>query len=246
MLIDIQKANFTVPQLAQPIIKHLTYQIYERDFMIILGGNGSGKSSLIKMMDKRYSLSSGDIILENRSIRKYGQKKFYRTVKTLTQNPEDSLFSSLSILENFLILKQQYNPNFLRIRDQKERELLAEYLSPFNQKLAGSLDATVNSLSGGEKQALALALTVFYPPKVLLLDEHTSALDPKTARVIMELTQKTVEKFHITCILTTHDLDIAEKYGNRLLALKNGEIYRQYDGHDKTQVGKTELLAACY
>ncbi len=246
ILININNVSLTFAELERPIISDLSYQVKTGDFVVILGSNGSGKSSLIKMIDQRYPVSKGNILLSERNIKNYPLKEFHHIVKTLTQNADDSLFTSLTVLENFLIVKQQYEPHLFSLRAKHEREFLADYLSAFNVNLANKLEGTVSMLSGGEKQALALALTVLYPPKILLLDEHTSALDPKTAENIMALTQKTVEKTHITCMLTTHDLDIAERYGNRLLALKNGMIHQQYDGVAKTQVSKAELLTACY
>jgi putative ABC transport system ATP-binding protein len=246
LLINIKNISLRFPGVERDILSELTYEVYENDFIIVLGSNGSGKSSLIKLLDKRYVATQGDIFLSERLLEDYRNKEFHHAVKTLTQNADESLFTSLSVLENYLLAKQQQQTNLLTIRHKNERLFLAEYLQPFNPNLASKLDMTVDKLSGGEKQSLALALTVLYPPKVLLLDEHTSALDPKTANSIMLLTQKIIQKFNITCILTTHDLEIAEHFGNRILALKQGKIYQKFDQELKDSTTRHDLLAACY
>jgi putative ABC transport system ATP-binding protein len=104
----------------------------------------------------------------------------------------------------------------------------------------------VDRLSGGERQALTLALSVLYPPSILLMDEHTSALDPKAAQQLMMLTQRVVTEHRITCLLTTHDLDIALEYGNRILALRQGEVFHSIENDKKTGLSQQDLLAVCY
>lgn len=113
----------------------------------------------------------------------------------------------------------------------------------YNPNLASKLDATIDTLSGGEKQVLALALCLLQPPKLLLLDEHTSALDPKTSQQIMALTYAMVKKNNITCMMTTHDLDIAMKFGNRILVLRDGNVHKTFDENEKILITKEKLMA---
>jgi putative ABC transport system ATP-binding protein len=145
-----------------------------------------------------------------------------------------------------LIVQQQYHSNLFSFKEKQDREFFADYLLAYNPNLSSKLDQTIDKLSGGEKQALALALTVLHPPKFLLLDEHTSALDPKSAEQLMSLTDAIIKKHKITCILTTHDLAIAEQYGNRLIALRNGKIYRCIEVDEKKILSQQELFATCY
>ena len=245
-LLEINNATLTFPGVEKPILSKINYTVYESDIILILGSNGSGKSSLLKLLDKRYQPTTGDITLTGNSLRTCPPKKFNHSIKTLTQNCHETLFTSLTILENYLLVKQQYEPALFAIQQQAERQFFADYIVKFNPNLGSKLDQVVEQLSGGEKQALALALTVLYPPQILLLDEHTSALDPKSAEHLMQLTYETVTEHRITCLMTTHDLSIAEKYGNRILALKNGEIYQIIDQHDKPAFSQNHLLAACY
>ncbi len=245
-LLDIHSVSLTFPGVERPILSNITYAVQTGDFVIVLGSNGSGKSSLLKLIDQRYQPSSGKINLDGKLLTSYRDKSFHCAVKTLTQNYHESLFTSLTVLENYLLIRQQYEPNLLAIKTQHESEFLQTYLSQFNTNLSSKLNQIVDQLSGGEKQALALALTVLYPPRILLLDEHTSALDPKSAEQLMSMTQQITEKYHITCILTTHDLAIAEQYGNRILALRNGKIHHRIENDKKQDFNQENLLAACY
>lgn len=245
-LLDIQNVSLQFPQLDQPILNNINYSVCAEDFVIILGSNGSGKSSLFKLVDGRYDPSAGKIFLDEKLLTHYSEKQFSRSVKTLTQSCHDSLFMSLTVLENYLLVKQQYEANLFSLRHASERNFLINYLLQFNPNLVTKLDQPVEYLSGGEKQALALALIVLYPPRILLLDEHTSALDPKSAENLMSLTQRIVKQHKITCMLTTHDLAIAEQYGNRILALKNGKVHHCIEQDEKIQLAQAYLLAACY
>jgi len=235
-MIVIENISLHFAGTAYPVLDKINYQINVADFVVVLGSNGSGKSSLLKLLDKRYQASSGNITLDNKLLSNYSAKEFSRCVKTLSQNTHESLFSSLTVYENYLLVNNE----------KSDREHLKKYLLKFNVNLAQKLDQMVDQLSGGEKQALALALTVLHPPRLLLLDEHTSALDPKSAENIITLTRNIIREYNITCLLTTHDLSIAEQYGNRVLALKNGKIYKCIEQQDKLKINQEILLAVCY
>ena len=272
------------------ILHNINYTINDSDFIILLGSNGAGKSSLLKLLDQRYTPTSGKITLENKSITKYSEKDFSKTIITLTQNPQDSLFCSLTVLENCaLASKRQQNclsirnffksvrlgiyrngrgcrtaspstgtyfpvqvntqPGAKKLRilpNNKNRDFFRNYLMEFNKNLSTKLDVMANSLSGGEQQTLALALSVLHPPKILLLDEHTSALDPKTAANLLDITNRVVKKHKITCILSTHNLETAVNFGNRILALSNGKIFKCFEYEEKEKLTTTDLLKICY
>jgi putative ABC transport system ATP-binding protein len=245
-LVNFDHVSLTTTHMDRPILANISYQIYQGDFIVLLGSNGSGKSSLLKLLNRQYHATSGEIRFNNQRLSEYSATSFSRYIKTLTQHCDESLFSSLTLLDNYLLVKQQYESNLFSVRDKHDREFLADYLQNFNPNLANKLDQTVSQLSGGEKQALALALTVLYPPQLLLLDEHTSALDPKTGEQIMSLTNDIIHKHNITCILTTHDLNIARQYGNKILALKQGQMHLQMEHDGKSAMTETHLLAECY
>lgn len=245
-LLSIKDVSLHLASIDKPILRDINYQIFDKDFIIILGSNGSGKSSLLKCLDRRYQPTSGNIFLEEKLLSKFSVKQFSQKVITLTQNPHESLFCSLTIFENYLLVRQCRDRNLFSINNRHAREFFAEYLQEFNSNLSHKLDQVVEKLSGGEKQALALALSVLYPPEILLLDEHTSALDPKSAKQLMELTQRVIANHRITSILATHDLDIARNFGNRILALRQGVILRQINSEEKNTLNKEEMLVACY
>jgi putative ABC transport system ATP-binding protein len=223
---------------SRPLIQHLSYQIEKGDFIILLGSNGSGKSSFLKLLSRQYHASAGEIDFFKRAISTYSVKEFSQLVGVLTQNSADSLFASLTLYENYLLVQKKS----FHFHPAENKNQLANYLLNFNINLSKKLDLTVDQLSGGERQAFALSLRLLHPPALLLLDEHTSALDPKTSDQIMQLTQKMIHQYHITCILTTHDLDIALKYGNRIILLHNGEIHKTIDAEEKKLLTKNELI----
>lgn len=236
--IQIKNISLTFPGLEIPVLSDINYEINAHDFIIVLGSNGSGKSSLLKLLDRRYIPTSGTILFNQQSLEKIPSKIITKKIITLTQNTEDSLFGSLTVFENYLLIHPSHS--------KKDRDYFAFYIQDFNPNLPNKLDQLVEKLSGGEKQALALALRVLYPPEILLLDEHTSALDPKSAERLMAVTERVVSENHITCILTTHDLDIALQYGNRILALRQGKIYQSIDADKKKILNQQELLMQCY
>jgi putative ABC transport system ATP-binding protein len=246
VVLAVQHLSLTFPGIEKPVLNNIDYEIREQDFVVILGSNGSGKSSLLKCLNRHYQACSGNVLLAGKCVTKYQDKTLRRDLKTLTQNADDSLFLSLTVFENYLLIKNTFEFSFFPRRESRLREFFAEYLVKFNPNLPEKLNQLSESLSGGEKQALTLALTMLYPPKILLLDEHTSALDPKSAAALMLLTRALALQHKITCVLTTHDLAIAEAYGNRILALRHGKIYQQIDCDVKDKFDQKELLAACY
>jgi putative ABC transport system ATP-binding protein len=245
-LLNLQQVGLTLAGVTAPILNNIDYDIHQNDFVILLGSNGSGKSSLLKIIDRRFDATQGCISLNDQEVRKYPPKEFHRRIITLTQNCMDSLFSTLTVFENCLLARACRETALLRMRAHSEHLFFESYLERFNVNLADKLEVIVSSLSGGEQQALALALNVLDPPQVLLLDEHTSALDPLSAEHVMQLTQQVINEHQITCILSTHDLEIALNYGDRILALDHGEILTRIEKKEKSMLTQQDLREACY
>ena len=214
--------------------------------MIILGSNGSGKSSLLKLIDHRYAASHGKVLLDHKPISSYSNKALAKFLITLTQNPLDSLFGGLTVYENCCIAFEPAEHGEEKLNAHERKKFFEHYLADFNSNLPKHLSHLVSSLSGGEQQSLALAMACLARPKLLLLDEHTSALDPYAADRLMAITAEMVERYGITCLLTTHNLSIAEKYGSRLLAIQNGKIVRDYDAEEKSKMRAEDLREVCY
>lgn len=246
-LLELQNIGLAFNGLNKAILHNVNYRINAGEFVILLGSNGSGKSSLLKLIDRRYRATKGLIKLNGENIAHYAAQTFCNQVITLTQNCADSLFPSLSVLENCILSKQRYETKLLRLSvTTKERDFFENYLQQFNANLAGKLSITAGLLSGGEQQALALALSVLSKPKILLLDEHTSALDPQSAARLMQITEQVIREHRITCILSTHDLDLALNYGDRILALGNGAVLKCIELEEKRTVQLQDLLKMCY
>lgn len=242
-LININNVGLRFSGSAKPALQQITYQITQGDFIILLGSNGSGKSSLLKILQREYAPQSGSVTLMEKPISSFSDREFRQRVAVLKQDCEDSLFPSLSVYENYLLMSHKKS---IFLRDGAERNFLKEYLLEYNPNLSHKLDIPVTQLSGGEKQTLALAFCLLQPPDVLLLDEHTSALDPRTSSQIMRLTQKMISQHRMTCILTTHDLDIAMEYGNRILMLSDGRVQYVIDDKEKGRLTRDELIRYYY
>lgn len=226
------------------IIRNFSAQINPGDFVVLLGGNGSGKSTLLKLLNRSYQYTSGDITYKNKSLHSYNQQTLRRELITLTQFTTDSIFADLTIEENAILIENALHPHLF---DQNEfLSELPHYLLSFHPTLAKALKTRMKNLSGGEQQIAAFALYLRHQPDVLLLDEHTSALDPKKSDYVMTFTQARVLEKKITCLMTTHQLDYALKYGNRLMAIREGELIFDADAKKKATLTMPDLLQYCY
>lgn len=214
----LELSNLNLQIANKLIINNISFNLKKGDFLVLLGSNGCGKSSLLKLIYKQFSPTAGSIIFNGQNILRYDGQSFYQKIKFLNQDCNDALFTQLTVLENFKLITKDY-----KLSDKA----IASYLSDFNPNLKAKLNNQAGTLSGGEKQALALALFMFNPPDLLLLDEHTSALDPNSANKIMELTNNIITTKGITCIMTTHNLNLAKHYGNKIMVMKEGNVCTQ-------------------
>ena len=242
----IENVSLRFPQAERPILQNISYSIEYGDRIILLGGNGSGKSSLLKLINRTYRPSSGKIFLKQKELSTVNNQLLSQRVVTVTQDLRDSLFYNLTVLENCLLWETRFKKISFQISKRHESNFYRDYLADFHFQLPKKLDVCVAALSGGERQSLVLALCLLHPPELLLLDEHTSALDPKIAANLILHTEKLLAEKSITCILTTHNLEIALKYGNRLLALAEGQIRLCADGAEKSQLTTDQVLERCY
>ena len=229
--------NISLKFGVQHVLSDINLNVDKNEIVIMLGSNGSGKSSLLKLIDRRYALQKGSLTIDDIAIEKYSQKNLAQTIITLTQNPLDSLFPKLTVKENCLLACY---------RAENSHTAFEDHLAQFNPKLVSHLNTLSGNLSGGEQQALVLALACLAKPKILLLDEHTSALDPHTAENLMQLTQEKIKAHGITCIISTHQLEHALQYGDRLIALKNGMILKDYSKKEKMTLSLEKIRQECY
>ena len=240
-LIEFKKTCFVVGE--KEIINHISTTINSGDFVVVLGGNGSGKSTLLKLLNRTYQHTSGHIIFKNKEIESYNFKELRQEMVTMTQFISDSLFLDLTIEENALLIESSYaNAMHQAFHKKKLLAELPDYLSKFNPRLVKSLKTKTKYLSGGEQQILAFALYLRRQPDLLLLDEPTSALDPKKSDHVMAFISKIIAEKQITCLMTTHQLDYALKYGNRLIAIRDGELVFDANAPEKAQLSMADFF----
>lgn len=227
----VDKISYTVPGMGRPVLDKVSLTLNPGDFLIVLGSNGSGKSSLLKCLNGSTAVSTGAIYLDKEDVTEQNGEQIAKTVATLVQSIDQSTYGGLTVEEN------------LRLVTKQAASSLGSFLSRFHPDLLHKLSTPVHRLSGGQRQCLALALCLLREPKLLLLDEHTSALDPKTAKDVMKITdQLHREHSQLSIVMTTHSLDDALSYGNRLLVMRRGEVVFEARGKEKEQLTKRELL----
>ena len=166
-----------------------------------------------------------------------------QSIITLTQDLNLSTFSEMTVLENCLISMERKRRFSFALSTKKERERIAKYLGEFNENLVDKLNDPISSLSGGERQTVAFAMSLWSFPSLLLLDEHTSALDPYMAKKLMHLTHEKALQQGITTVMTTHQLDDALQYGNRLIIMRQGKIALDVRSSEKQKLTKNDLLS---
>lgn len=245
-LCRLEGIDLKFPGADRPILKNINYSIQPGDRIILLGSNGSGKSSLLKLLNRTHQPSHGKIYFKQKNLQTYTTQNLSQSIVTFTQDLRDCLFFDLTVIENCLLWETRFQKNFLKIGQQADSAFFKTYLAEFHKQLPNKMQTKVSSLSGGERQSLVLGLCLHHPPDLLLLDEHTSALDPKIAANLIAYTEKLIIEKSITAVIATHNLDIALHNGNRLLALSAGEIRLQADGQQKQQLTEEEILEKCY
>lgn len=225
------------------IYKDLSLEINSGDFITIIGSNGAGKSTLLNIISGLTNHDNGNIFLENKSIGSLPEFKRTKKIGRVFQNPELGTIPSMTILENMSMAFNKNNPFGFSFGLRSDKiEFFKELLKTLDLGLENSLNTKVSLLSGGQRQALTLLMVSLCEPKLLLLDEHTAALDPKTSEIIMKLTDKIVSKNNTTTLMVTHNLSHAINYGNRIIMFHNGEIILDLSGNEKKLLTKEKIL----
>lgn len=217
--------------------------IRDHEFVSVVGSNGSGKTSLLNIICGSIGVDSGNIIVNGTDIT--GKKDFLRQRKIgrVYQDPSKGTCPSMNILENMSLADNKGEGYGLTKGVNKARiEEYRESLKQLNLGLEDKLYTKVGSLSGGQRQALALLMSTMTPIEFLILDEHTAALDPKTAEIIMELTDKIVREKKVTTIMVTHNLRYAVEYGDRILMMHQGNAVLDKAGEEKKAINTEEIM----
>lgn len=217
--------------------------IEEGQFVAVVGSNGSGKTSLLNIICGSIDVDQGNIIVNGTDIT--GKKDYlrHRKIGRVYQDPSKGTCPSMTILENMSIADNKGKPYGLTRGVKKSRiSYYKELLGQLNLGLEDKLYTKVGSLSGGQRQAVSLLMATMTPIDFLILDEHTAALDPKTAEIIMELTDKIVREKKVTTIMVTHNLRYAVEYGNRLIMMHEGKAILDKAGKEKETVNTEEIM----
>lgn len=218
--------------------------INKNEFVSIVGSNGSGKTSLLNIICGSILIDKGQIIVGGKDITDLKDFKRYNTIGRVYQDPAMGTCPDMTILENMSLSDNKGKPFNLSIGTNKKRiDHYREALEQLNLGLENKINTKVGELSGGQRQAMALLMSTMTPIEFLILDEHTAALDPKTADVIMELTTKIVGEKKITTIMVTHNLRYAIKYGNRLIMMNQGKIALDQSNEEKYTIPTDRLLS---
>mgnify|MGYP003296437578 CR=1 FL=1 len=225
------------------VLNGIDLTLNEGDFVTVIGGNGAGKSTMLNMVAGVYPVDSGSIVIDGVDVTKLPEHKRAKYIGRVFQDPMTGTAADMQIVENLALASRRGKFRTLRPGvTKKEKAEYAEILKSLDLGLETRLTSKVGLLSGGQRQAITLLMATLKKPKVLLLDEHTAALDPKTAAKVLELTTEIVEKDNLTTIMITHNMKDAIAIGNRLIMMNDGKIIYDVSGEEKKNLTTADLL----
>ena len=221
----------------------LSLKLNEGDFVTVIGGNGAGKSTMLNAVAGVWPVDEGQIIIDGTDVTKLSEYKRAAYLGRVFQDPMTGTAATMGIEENLALAKRRGKTRFLRSGITKaEREEYKELLKILNLGLEDRLTSKVGLLSGGQRQALTLLMATLKKPSLLLLDEHTAALDPKTAKKVLDITEKIVARDNLTTMMVTHNMKDAINIGNRLIMMSDGKIIYDVKGEEKKKLKVADLL----
>lgn len=224
-------------------LQNIRLHLKKGEFVTVIGGNGAGKSTLMNVISGNLFSDTGNVLINGKNVGHLPEYKRSQYIGRVFQDPMAGTAPTMTIEENLAIAYARNKKRGLRRGVTKERqELFQEYLQTLNLGLEQRLNAKVGLLSGGERQALSLLMATFTEPDILLLDEHTAALDPARAELITSLTSEIVEKFELTTLMVTHNMQQALDMGNRLIMMDAGQIIFDVSGEEKKKLTIPDLL----
>lgn len=243
-LIDVSKTFMAGTVNQKQALSNVNLRIAPGDFVTVIGGNGAGKSTLLNVVAGVHQNEGGRVLLEGMDITKKPEYKRAAWLGRVFQDPMMGTAADMNIDENLALARRRGKRRGLGWQITKaEEDEYKEQLARLGLGLEGRMGTKVGLLSGGQRQALTLLMATLQRPKLLLLDEHTAALDPKTARKVLELTQQIVEKDQLTTLMITHNMKDAIRIGNRLVMMYEGRIIYDVQGEEKMQLHTSDLMA---
>ena len=244
-LIDISKTFNPNTVNEKKALNHLSLTLEDGDFATIIGSNGAGKSTMFNAICGTFFVDEGGVILDGEDITYVKEHHRSKYIGHLFQDPMKGTAPNMSIEENlalaYLRASKERGKFFSRIT-KKEKEMFRERLALLNMGLEDRMKNPVGLLSGGQRQALTLLMATLVTPKILLLDEHTAALDPATAEKVLDLTKRIVKEHNITCLMITHNMQSALDLGNRTIMMDSGNIVLDIKGEERENMTVDDML----
>ena len=224
-------------------LKNINLLLKDGDFVTVIGGNGAGKSTMLNAVAGVWPVDTGAILIDGENVTGLPDYRRARLVRRVFQDPMTGTAATMQIDENLALAKRRGKSRGLRWGvTAQEREEYKERLKILDLGLENRLTAKVGLLSGGQRQALTLLMATLQKPELLLLDEHTAALDPKTAEKVLGATERLVTRDHLTTLMVTHNRKHAIRYGNRLIMMHEGHIIYDVEGEEKKNLKVSQLL----
>ncbi|SHJ44110.1 ABC transporter ATP-binding protein [Parasporobacterium paucivorans] len=222
-------------------LDHMSLTLEEGDFVTIIGSNGAGKSTLFNAISGTIDIDEGSILLDGKDITFMKDYKRAYEISRIFQDPMKGTAPNMTIAENLALAYTRKAGKSIFPLNRKDMAYFYEILNMLDMGLENRLNTKMGVLSGGQRQAVSLLMTVISEPKLLLLDEHTAALDPAISKKILELTNYFVDKYHITTLMITHSVKDALENGNRMIALANGRIKQEFSAEEKKLLDPLQL-----
>ena len=242
-IIDIHKTFNAGTINEKRALQGVNLHLKPGDFVTVIGGNGAGKSTLMNSVSGAYPVDEGKILIDGMDVTHLPEYKRAKFIGRVFQDPMMGTAATMQIEENMALAARRGKVRTLRPGiTAKERKFYKEQLEILDLGLESRLTAKVGLLSGGQRQALTLLMAAMQKPKLLLLDEHTAALDPKTAAKVLDATQRIVEKDNLTTLMITHNMRDAIAYGNRLIMMYDGRVVVDVAGEEKKNLTVERLL----
>lgn len=242
-LYDIRKTFNPGTINEKKALNGVTITLEDGDFVTIIGGNGAGKSTTLNAVAGVWPVDAGYIKINGQNVTGLSEHQRSKFLGRVFQDPMTGTAATMEIQENLALAARRGQPRSLKWGiTKKERDEYRELLKTLELGLENRMTSKVGLLSGGQRQALTLLMATLKKPELLLLDEHTAALDPKTAAKVLELSDKIIEENHLTAMMVTHNMNDAIKHGNRLIMMNDGKIIYDVKGEEKKQLTVKDLL----
>ncbi|QWQ39173.1 ATP-binding cassette domain-containing protein [Gemella sp. zg-570] len=239
---NVNKTFFKNTNREHHALKNINLKINRGDFITIVGGNGAGKSTLLNALSGNFLVDSGKIFINNIDVSLMSEHKRSKYISRVFQNPLYGTAPRMTVCENMALAYRRGEKRGLKLGVTEEnKKYFTEQLSSLNLGLENRLHTEIGLLSGGQRQAISLLMATIKNPDLLLLDEHTAALDLKTQKIIMDITDKKIKDKNITALMITHNIQDALKYGNRLIVLNQGEIIKDFNKEEKEVLTRNDI-----